>query len=138
MFDKFSSFHLSSEVLDLKPNYVSPTHDTQSTKHPFSITPTFQLTSPCHNFHSVRNTSTLLLRFTPASFLRQHFSLVPRLLRPALCTHVSWQMALCREFSKVLFCLFLLGKPAQREGARTGLRSYARCSTLHYPERPER
>ena len=38
----------------------------------------------------------------------------------------------------VLFCLFLLGKPAQREGARTGLRSYARCSTLHYPERPER
>ena len=32
----------------------------------------------------------------------------------------------------------LLGKPAQREGARTGLRSYARSSTLHYPERPER
>ena len=31
----------------------------------------------------------------------------------------------------------LLGKPAQREGARTGLRSYARCSTLPYPEIPE-
>ena len=32
----------------------------------------------------------------------------------------------------------VLGKPFQREGARTGLRSYARCSTLPYPERPER
>ena len=32
----------------------------------------------------------------------------------------------------------LLSKPAQWEGARTGLRSYARCSTLPYPERPER
>ena len=30
----------------------------------------------------------------------------------------------------------LLGKPAQREGARTGLRSYARCSTLPYPDHP--
>ena len=43
------------------------------------------------------------------------------------------------KFGLVWFGLsLLLGKPAQREGARTGLRSYARCSTLPYPERLER
>ena len=31
----------------------------------------------------------------------------------------------------------LLGKPAQREGARTGLRSYARCFTLPYPDQKD-
>ena len=46
---------------------------------------------------------------------------------------------LCRaDLEMAGFCLsLLLGKPAQREGARTGLRSYARCSTLPYPDQKD-
>ena len=43
-----------------------------------------------------------------------------------------------KQINCFCFTSLLLSKPAQREGARTGLRSYARCSTLPYPEGPER
>ena len=43
----------------------------------------------------------------------------------------------CSHFHEGFGLSLLLGKPAQREGARTGLRSYARCSTLPYPDQKD-
>ena len=64
------------------------------------------------------------------NLLKQH---APQLLK------VFKMRSLLVWFGLVWFGLsLLLGKPAQREGARTRLRSYARCSTLPYPERPVR
>ena len=98
-FHKFSSFHLASEVLvlDLEHNYVSPTQDTHNQPNTRSVL--LLLSNLLHHVTTSLspNTSTLLLRFTLSSFLRQHSSLVLRLLRPAFCTHVPRQMALCRE-----------------------------------------
>ena len=49
-----------------------------------------------------------------------------------------WTLVASRNTTLVWFGLsLLLGKPAQREGARTGLRSYARCSTLPYPDQKD-